>query len=223
MHVNKIDNGVNFQMALKINKKAMPELKKLPIERLEEYKKFAEEIKDLKLYNVHIGEDLKIEVMSANPADKSPYFSWLKETESKLGKHYSYTSYDGGGETTTGGWYPDQPRTFVEKYGDKAKEEYEKFKKLDTLHQAGEYSRILEERELKAIEAKRLEDEARLAEERAAKLAQEEKDAAVKSLLDEYGYEEVVEEVKEPIAAEAKAVKPKNLFKSFFERLFKMS
>ena len=197
MRVNKIDNGINFQMALKINKKAIPELRKLPIERLKEYKKFGEEIKDLKLYNVHIGEDLGIEVMSTDSADKSPYFTWLKATESKLGKHYSYTSYDGGGETTTGGFYPDQPRTFIEKYGDKAKEEYERFKKLDNLHKAGEYSRMLEERELKQIEAKRLEEEARLAEERAKRLAQEEKDAAVKSLLDEYGYEEIVEEVKE--------------------------
>ena len=219
MQINKIDNSTNFKMALKINQKAMPKLKELPIERLREIEEFGEKLKDFKLYDVHLNENLKYEIRSANPEDEYDYLAGLREAQSLCGKHYTLRGYDGGGETETGGWYPDQPQSFRTKYGKNAKEEYEKFKQLNLGDQIIQYCKMLEDFELERIAKEEAEIAAKKAEEEAARIAQKEKDDALNNLMHKYGYEEPVAEAPEVIAKK-QSIGEINSIKQFFKWLW---
>ena len=212
MHINKINNDTNFKMALKINKKALPELEKLPIEKIKNIEEFGEKLKDLKLYNVHLNEKLCYEIRSANPEDKTDYLASLRDTEKYLGKHYSVTEYDGGGETTRGGWYPDEPPSFTNAYGKKAPEEYKRFKELDLNNQIEQYCRMLEKFELDRIAKEEAAVKAKREAEEAAQIALAEKTSTLTSMMEKFGYEEPV--VEEQLVEKAE---PK---KNFFKRLF---
>ena len=214
MQINKIDNSTNFKMALKINTKAMPVLKESTIERLNHIAEFGEKLKDIKLYDVHINENLKYEIRSANPEDNYDYLAGLREAQSLCGKHYTLRGYDGGGETETGGWYPDQPQSFRTKYGKNAKEEYEKFKQLNLEDQITQYCKMLEDFELERIAKEEAEIAAKKAEEEAARLAQKEKDDALNNLMNKYGYEEA-----KP-AVEELSIENTETETNFFKRLF---
>ena len=214
MRINKIDNNVNFQMALKIDKAARGKLSELPVEQIEELGKFAETIKDLNLFNVHLNENLEYSIRSNVPGGKKNFLEEFRFEESRLGKHYSRTEYDGGGEVEIGGFYPDIPWEFRTRYGSKAGEEYGVFKKLGTRDQIGKLSRILEELELERIAKEDAAAAAKRAAEEAARVAREQKDAAINKLLDQYGYD--VPKPAEVPPNEKITIKKRN----FFQRLF---
>lgn len=216
MQINKIDNNTSFKMALKINTKAMPKLQELPIEKLREIEAFGEKLKDIKLYDVHLNERLKYEIRSVNSKDNYDYLAGLREAQSLCGRHYTRMEYDGGGETTIGGYYPDQPRSFITKYGKKAKEEYEKFKQLSLEDQITQYCKMLEEFELERIAKEEAEIAAKKAKEEAARLAQKEKDDALHNLMGKYGYEEPVVEAPQS-AVEKQTIEKTNPIKRFFK------
>ena len=209
MRINKIDNNVNFQMALKIDKAARAELSGLPVEHIEEIGKFAETIKDLKLFNVHLNDKLEYSIRNSVPGSKKNYLEEFRFEESRLGKHYSRTEYDGGGEVEIGGFYPDTPWEFRTRYGNNAKDEYAMFKKLNLREQIGKLSRILEELELDRIAKEDAAAAAKRAAEEAARVAREQKTAAIDKLLDQYGYDV-------PKPAEIPPAEKRN----FFQRLF---
>ena len=73
MRINKIDNNVNFHMALKIDKAARGKLRELPVEQIEDLGKFAEKIQDLKLFNVQLNDNLEYSIRSADPKDGLDY------------------------------------------------------------------------------------------------------------------------------------------------------
>ena len=190
MRVNKIDNNTNFKMALKVDIAARPKLKTLPIEVVNKMDKFGEKIKDITRYNVHLNKDMNYEIRHSLPEDKIDYLAKLRKEESILGKHYEYTGYCGGCEETVGGWYPDQPQIFRTLYGEKAKEEYNKFKELNIEDQLAQYSKMLEKVELDNI-AKQKEEAIEAAKKaKAAETAEEQKETALNNLIERYGYEE---------------------------------
>jgi len=190
MRINKVDNNTNFKMALKVDMAARPKLKSLPIEEFNKINSLGEKIKDTTLFNVHLNKDMNYEIRYALSENKTDYLAKLRKEESLLGKHYEYTNLCGGCEETVGGWYPDQPQIFRTLYGEKAKEEYDKFKKLSFEDQLAQYSEMLEKFELDSI-AKQKEKAMKAAEKaKAAATAEEQKETALNNLLEKYGYEE---------------------------------
>ena len=209
MRVNKVDNNPYFKMALKVDVAARPKLKSLPIEKVNKINEFGEKIKNITRYNVHLNKDMNYEIRHFSPADKTDYFAKLRKEESLLGKQYEYTNLCGGCEETVGGWYPDQPQAFRILYGEKAKEEYNKFKKLSLEDKLVQYTEMLEKVELDNI-AKQKEEAMKAAEKaKAAATAEEQKETALNNLLEKYGYEEPA----------VKIDKNENK-KGFFRRLF---
>lgn len=216
MQINRVDNSTNFKMALKVNTKAMPKLRELPTEKLNQIAEFGEKLKDIKFYDVHLNEHLKYEIRSKNPADKHDYLAGFREAQRNCGRHYTITEYDGGGETTRGGYYPDQPRSFILKYGEKAKEEYEKFKQLDPFDQVIQYCKILDDFEIDRITQEETKIAAEKAKQEAEMAAQRAKEEALNNLIDKYGYEEPVVEV-----AEKETVTKNSRIKEFFKSFWK--
>ena len=214
MRVNKVDNNLNFKMALMVDMAARPKLMKLSAEEINKLTDFGEKIKETVLYDVHLNKDLKYEIRNFQPDDKMDYLAELRKEESILGKPYEYTNYCGGCEETVGGWYPGQPHIFRTMYGENAKKEYDKFKALSIEGQLAQYCEMLEKIDLDRI-AKRKEDAIKEAEKaKAAMAAEEKKETALNNLFDKYGYKEAESEV---IAAKAEEPETK---KGFFRRLF---
>ena len=212
MRVNKIDNNTNFKMALKVDIAARPKLKSLPIEKVNKINEFGEKIKGITRYNVHLNKDMNYEIRHSLPEDKIDYLAKLRKEEAILGKHYEYTNLCGGCEETVGGWYPDQPQIFRTLYGEKAKQEYDKFKKLSFEDQLAQYSEMLEKVELDNI-AKQKEEAIEAAKKaKAVATAEEQKETALNNLLEKYGYEE-------PAVKIDKNEDKKGFFKKIFHRV----
>ena len=212
MLVNKVENNMNFKMALKVDVAARPKLKSLPIEKVNKINEFGEKIKGITRYNVHLNKDMNYEIRHSLPEDKIDYLAKLRKEEAILGKHYEYTNLCGGCEETVGGWYPDQPQIFRTLYGEKAKQEYDKFKKLSFEDQLAQYSEMLEKVELDNI-AKQKEEAIEAAKKaKAVATAEEQKETALNNLLEKYGYEE-------PAVKIDKNEDKKGFFKKIFHRV----
>ena len=149
-----------------------------------------------------------------------------------MGQPYSYTNYDGGGEVEVGGFHPSIPERFRARYCNKAAEEYGNFKKLSLKDQVAQYSRILEELERDRIAKEEAAAAAKRAAEEAARVAREQKNAAINNLLDKYGYDSIEarilnEKIKQSArnaaltrAYGAETIAAEKPNKNFFQRLF---
>lgn len=144
MHVNSVDN-TNFQMALKINPKKMPEkLKEKPFEYLTMLNELGNKTEDVKIFDVVLEDSFVPQVKKAGGKDTKDYFQALKNEEQYLGKPYEVPSGMDG--DTVGGSHPDEPEIFRVMYNKDAKQKYAEFKKLGMLEQACELSRLLEKK-----------------------------------------------------------------------------
>lgn len=194
MQVNKINN-TNFGMALKIDKGLKKELQNQPTEFLDMLGELGNKISDVKLYSVVLEENKGLSnpaVRSATKANSPDYFLSLKSEEQNLGKWYEVPAGSLG--DTSGGFYPDEPYAFRKLYGKEAAQKYKEFKALNVYDQAAEYSRILEN-----IEVKRLIEDAKTKSskqfaEYVQKMKQQEHESAVDELLSRYQNDVVVTE-----------------------------
>lgn len=212
MRVNSVDNNSPRFKALKVSDSVKPLIEKESIEFVQNLKKLGERVKDFKHYDVVFKEDLipKIYAANANINKDYDYLRVLRNQEKVLGQAYEY----GDEYERHGGWHPEQPRLFLDMYDKKeAKEKYNEFKKLNGYDRVVEYCRMLNEQKEKRIAqelALKAEEEAKLAAEKAKKEAFENE---VKTLFDEYGYEELVKIV---------VVEPseEKLFKRILRKIF---
>ena len=165
MQIRSIDN-TNFQ-ALKISPKLRAELAKSTDRYLKSLDNYGETMADVKLYNVVFDENMRTHKI----------FHTIKNSPA------------GDDGDTVGGFYPDTPMVFRKLFGENAKEKYGKFKRQDALTQAAEYSRMLEEAEIKEIN-KRAKEEA---QQSFAETLKKENQRIVNKLADEliekFGYE----------------------------------
>lgn len=144
MRVKSVDN-TNFQMALKLNPKRMPEkLKDKPMEYIIKLNTFGDRIKDVKIFDVVFEDSFIPQVRKTGSSEAKDYFQALKNEEQYLGKPYEVPSgLDGD---FAGGFNPNEPKIFRSIYGKDAAKKYSEFKKLSMLEQAGELSRLLEKK-----------------------------------------------------------------------------
>ncbi len=149
MRVNSIDS-TNFQMALKLNPKTMPEkLKEKPMEYIISLNEFGDRIKDVKVFDVVLEDSFIPQIKKIGGVDSKDYFKAFKNEEKYLGEPYEVPAgFDGD---TVGGFYPKEPDIFRSIYGKDAEKKYSEFKKLSMLEQAGELSRLLEKEYVKNI------------------------------------------------------------------------
>ena len=186
MQIHSVDN-TNFK-ALKISPKLRAELVKSTDRYLKSLDNYGETMADVKLYNVLFEENMNTpKIFHATKNTTRDYFAELKNEENYLGKYYERPAGDDG--DTVGGFYPDTPMVFRKLFGENAKEKYGKFKRQDALTQAAEYSRMLEEAEIKEIN-KRAKEEA---QQSFAETLKKENQRIVNKLADEliekFGYE----------------------------------
>ena len=144
MRVNSIDN-TNFQMALKLNPKTMPEkLNEKPMEYIIALNILGDRIKDVKFFDVVFEDNFIPQVKKAGSSEAKDYFQALKNEEQNLGKPYKVPSgFDGD---FAGGINPKEPEIFRSVYGKEAEKKYSDFKELSILQQAGELSILLEKK-----------------------------------------------------------------------------
>lgn len=190
MHILPVNNNnnTNFQR-LKIDRDLMaPLLKNESPEFITKLNEFGKTLREIKRFNVVLIDSLTPKVIAVDKEQyghKDYFAEFKKKIEPYLGKPYMYTS----GDETVQGHHPDVPRIFTEVYKNinDAKLEYHKFKQLDTYEQAGELSRLLDEKaaaeEEKALTEK-IEAEKKREMERLMKLEKEEQ---VAKLMEEYG------------------------------------
>ena len=149
MHVKSVDN-TNFQMALKLNPKTMPEkLNEKPMEYIIALNILGDRIKDVKFFDVVFEDSFIPQVKKAGTSEAKDYFKALKNEEKYLGKSYEVPSgFDGD---FVGGFNPNEPKIFRSIYGKDAAKKYSEFKNLSMLEQAGELSRLLEKEYVNSI------------------------------------------------------------------------
>ena len=185
MQIKSIDN-TNFQMALKLNPEKMPaKLKEKPIEYILSLNEFGNKIKDIKLYDVVFEDSFIPQVNSANPKMTEDFFAALKNEEQYLGKWYQRV----GSDEVSGGCYPKEPHIFRVIYGKDASKEYSKFKKMGDLEQAGELSRLLEQRDLKNLLAEKRKQSEQNFQNLVEKAKKEQLNKEIDSLMNRYGAE----------------------------------
>lgn len=189
MRINKIDN-TNFGMALKINPKLTSEIEKKGHKFLSELDTYGEKISDVKLYNVVFDNNLQKPKIFHHDNAERDFFQELKNEEVNLGKWYEVPAGFHG--ERRGGFFPDEPRTFMKLYGEKAKEKYADFKKLNIKDQAAEYSRMLETLEIRRMIAKEKEKSEKLIKEIEESDARKKISKAAEDLVEKYKYEEPV-------------------------------
>lgn len=209
MQIHSVNN-TNFK-ALKISPKLRSELVKSTDRYLKSLDNYGEVMADVKLYNVVFEENMNTpKIFHATKNTTIDYFAELKNEEKYLGKYYERPAgFDGD---TVGGFYPDTPRVFRILFGENAKERYGKFKTQDTLTQVCEYSRMLEEAEIKEIRTNAQAKEQQSFAEALNKEAQRKINRAADELIEKYGYEPSKE-----------VVKINDSHKSWWKRLFKNS
>ena len=188
MQVHSVDTKTNFK-ALKISPKLRAEIIKRGGDYITSMDSYGKEIADVKLYNVVFDTSLHTPKIFRDGKNVSKdYFAWLKREERYLGKHYEVPAGVDG--DTRSGFYPDEPTVFTKLFGDKSKSKYAEFKKKNILEQAAEYSRLLEELEVKNLVAQekvKAEQRFKEAEEKDIKIKLEK---TLDNLLEKYKYEE---------------------------------
>lgn len=151
MQVLSVKNSnLSYGMSLKINSSLEKKLGEQSYDYLKSIQKVGEDIRNVKSYHVILADDLYPKVKKANMQDSKDYFKELKDEESVLGKYCSITC----GDETHGFFNPNEPSIFRYLYKNQAAEKYNEFKKLDTLNQAAELSKMLETEDLLMIEKK---------------------------------------------------------------------
>ena len=214
MKINPINN-VNFQRLL-IHPQMAENLKSHTMEQIQQLKDFGDRVEDIKLFDIVLDKDSRVRIKKSD--DNSPqyidYFSNFRAEESKLGKHYSYTCYDGGGETEVGGFYPDLPRVFTAEFGKEAKAKYAEYKKLGLYEQAEFLARLFETREIRHIEAEKARETEKLKKELEERTEKEKISDAVDNLMKKYEMKIEESETEEPF----RVIKLER--KSFFKRIF---
>ena len=209
MQVNKVDNNTNFKMALKINSNLRPKIIQKGNDFCLALNEYGKKISDVKLYNVVFDENLNMpKILHCKQNLTRDYFKELKAEEENLGKYYHIPSGMAG--EYVGGFFPDEPRVFLKLYGKKAKAKYAAFKKLDTYHQAAEYSRMLEELDIKRIIAKEKEKSEKLIKDAQENTRQKVFERTVDSLIERYKYEHPVQSIETT----------KNTKKSWWQKIF---
>ena len=212
MRVNKVDNDTNFKMALRIDVKAQPKLQKASMETIQKFAKLGEKVSKIVFYNVFVNKDLKYEIRTCAPSDKTDYLAKLRKEESFLGKYYEYSGVCGGCDVTSSGYYPDEPEAFRTLYGKKAREQYQRFKKLSTENQLAWYTRILEKNLINNLKIEEAKKAAEKEEFKAAEKAEKQKEAAIDNLMKRYWQSEL---------GTGKTEKDESK-KSFFRRMFRI-
>lgn len=186
MQVNKIDN-TNFGMALKIDKGLKSELKTKPAEFLKTLDNLGEKVADVSMYHVVFEEGKGFTTPTIRCVKKgsvSDCFADLKAEERNLGKYYEFPSGMLG--DTVSGFYPNEPYAFKKLYGKDAAKKYKEFKALDTYSQAAEYSRMLEQLELKRMTQEAKANSEKKFKETIQRMQQEQHERAIDELLNKY-------------------------------------
>ena len=206
MRINTIDN-TNFGMSFKINPKLSKDIAKQGENFVSDLNKYGESISDVKFYHVVLDENLHTpKILSDRQNITKDFFKELKNEENNLGKWYEVPAGPDG--DTASGFNPDEPKVFRELFGNKAKEKYSEFKKLNLYEQAAEYSRMLEENYIQKIIAKQKAKSEKLAEEIQRNEQQKKLNQAVDNLVERYKYEKPIEQT---------SVNPK---KSWWQKIF---
>lgn len=152
MQVSSVKNSnLSYGMSLKINPSLEKKLGEQSYDYLKNVKQVGEKIHDIKSYHVILADDLCPKVKKANMQDSKDYFKEFKEEEAVLGKYCSITC----GDETHGFFNPNEPSIFRYLYKNQAAEKYNEFKKLDTINQAAELSKMLETEDLLMIEKRK--------------------------------------------------------------------
>lgn len=191
MQVQRVNDSTNF-CALKINPKLRAEIAKRGGDYLISLDNYGNKIADVKLYHVVYDNSIHVPKIFHDSRNVTrDYFAELKNEERYLGKYYEVPAGVDG--DTRGGFYPDVPRVFTKLFGKNAKSKYAEFKKEEIFDQAAEYSRLLEELEIKSMVAEaKAEAEQRFKEalEKESKIKLE---RTLDNLLDKYKYEEPIQ------------------------------
>lgn len=210
MRTNKIDGNSNFK-ALKINPKLRPQIINQGKEFLKVLDKCGMKISDVKLYDVVFDESIhKPKIFSHDKYITTDYFDLLRSEENCLGKWYQIPAGLAG--DTAGGFYPDEPRVFRKLYGEAAKKKYADFKKLYIYDQACEYSRMLEELDIKHMVAKAKEESSNRIKEIQKNEALCKLNQQVDEILEKYKYEAPTEPESKP----KKEISKKSWWKKIF-------
>ena len=150
MRINKVDDNINFRMALKVNPKLRPEIEKRGADFLDFLDSYGEKISDIKHYNVVFDDSLSSpKILNSDKSITRDYFAELRNEEKNLGKYYVIPS--SFNRISRGYFFPSEPRVFRKLYENDAKAKYAEFKKLDLYEQVSRYSRILDNLYVKRI------------------------------------------------------------------------
>lgn len=189
MRIDKIDNRTNFKMALKISPKLHPDIVKKGNPFKDFLDNYGSSISDVKLYNVVFDNNIEMpRIFHHDSKITRDFFIELKGEEKNLGKWYDIPSGMPG--ESNGGFFPDEPRIFQRLYGKEAKKKYAEFKKMNIYEQAAEYSRMLEEYDVKRMVAQEREKSAKAFREAEEKEKLEKLNHAVDDIIEKYKYEE---------------------------------
>ena len=211
MHINKIDNNPNFKMALKINPELKPEIVKEGADFLTKIDNYGKQISDIKFYDVVLDESIHTpKIYSCDKTKTKDFFAELKNEENNLGKWYEVPAGPEG--DSAGGFMPNEPRVFINLYGKEAKEKYKNFKKLDSFAQAAEYSRMLEELDVKKMIAEKKEKSQKLINDLLKKEEQEKLSRVADDIIERYRYETPVKP--------AGTMQDKSTKKSWWQKFF---
>ena len=200
MKVNSANDNTNFR-AMKINPVLRTEIAKMGESFVAKLNDYGNKIADVQMYDVVLLNDIKNpKIFSADKSVTRDFFYELRQEEKCLGKWYEGSAGEEG--STSGGFYPKEPKVFQKLFGKDAKYKYAEFKQKNVYEQAMEYSRMLEELDIKMMVAKAKEKSEKRLNEYLQHAKEQELNKALDNLIEKYGaeyHEEAVDKSTEHI------------------------
>ena len=187
MKINSVSDNTNFK-AMKINPVLRSEIAKMGEDFVTKLNDYGKKIADVQMYDVVLLNDIKNpKVFSANKRVTRDFFYELKQEEKCLGEWYEGSAGEEG--CTSGGFYPNEPKVFQRLFGNDAKCKYAEFKQMNVYEQAMEYSRMLEELDIKMMVAKAKEKSEKRLSEYLQQAKEQQLNKALDDLIEKYGAE----------------------------------